>query len=158
MVNASSTFHPIELMHAYLDFDYRATILADFQMPQWWSERRNYLFAIVLDGKGPAPGSRRHCHCRDDGWTSLPTTSLRRPPCRYPESTDRHFFAYLTLLQVPHPDNVPLARLRLPWRDRLHRARLLPCHPQAQGEEMVESMRWDIEIGLHMRESYREGR
>lgn len=52
MVNASSTFHPIELMHAYLDFDYRVTILADFQMPQWWSERRKYLFAIVLEGKG----------------------------------------------------------------------------------------------------------
>lgn len=104
MVNASSTFHPIELMHAYLDFDYRATILADFQMPQWWSERRNYLFAIVLKGKGPAPGSRRHCHCRDDGWNSVPTTSLRHPPCRYPES----IFAYLTLLQVPHPDQVAL--------------------------------------------------
>lgn len=100
MVNASSTFHPIELMHAYLDFDYRATILADFQMPQWWSERRNYLFAIVLDGKGPAPGSRRHCHCRGDGWTSLPTTSLRPPPCRYPESTDKHFLHILLFFKL----------------------------------------------------------
>lgn len=73
-------------------------------------------------------------------------------------SRQTDIFAYLTLLQVPHPDNLPLARLRLPWRDRLHRARLLPCHPQVQGEEMVERMRWDIEIGLHMRQSCREGR
>lgn len=35
---------------------------------------------------------------------TLPTASLRHPPCRYPES----IFAYLTLLQVPHPDQVAL--------------------------------------------------
>lgn len=35
---------------------------------------------------------------------TLPTASLRHPPCRYTES----IFAYLTLLQVPHPDQVAL--------------------------------------------------